>query len=89
MDIVQNIRAALVFAFRGESAQKFFQRPQFANKKIARLKLATRLFRAAIRRLDFIDRAQARARSIATPVFPTPVGPKTIRKPPWTSGWRC
>jgi Lon protease-like protein len=29
----------------------------------ARLKLVTRLFRAAIRRLDFIDRAQARARS--------------------------
>jgi Lon protease-like protein len=29
----------------------------------ARLRLVTRLFRAAIRRLDFIDRAQARARS--------------------------
>jgi Lon protease-like protein len=29
----------------------------------ARLKLVTRLFRAAMRRLDFIDRAQARARS--------------------------
>jgi Lon protease-like protein len=29
----------------------------------ARLKLVTRLFRAAIKRLDFIDRAQARARS--------------------------
>ena len=29
----------------------------------ARLKLVARLFRAAIKRLDFIDRAQARARS--------------------------
>jgi Lon protease-like protein len=29
----------------------------------ARLRLATRLFRAAIKRLDFVDRAQARARS--------------------------
>jgi len=29
----------------------------------ARLKLVTRLFRAAIKRLDFVDRAQARARS--------------------------
>jgi Lon protease-like protein len=29
----------------------------------ARLKLVTRLFRAAMKRLDFIDRAQARARS--------------------------
>jgi Lon protease-like protein len=29
----------------------------------ARMKLVTRLFRAAIKRLDFIDRAQARARS--------------------------
>jgi len=29
----------------------------------ARLKLATRLFRAAIKRLDFVERAQARARS--------------------------
>ncbi len=29
----------------------------------ARLRLATRLFRAASRRLDFVDRAQARARS--------------------------
>ncbi|MCA1682806.1 MAG: LON peptidase substrate-binding domain-containing protein [Actinobacteria bacterium] len=29
----------------------------------ARLKLVTRLFRAATRRLDFVDRAQARARS--------------------------
>jgi Lon protease-like protein len=29
----------------------------------ARLKLVTRLFRAAIKRLDFIDRAQARART--------------------------
>jgi Lon protease-like protein len=29
----------------------------------ARLRLLTRLFRAAIRRLDFIERAQARARS--------------------------
>ncbi len=29
----------------------------------ARLRLVTRLFRAAIKRLDFIDRAQARARS--------------------------
>ena len=29
----------------------------------ARLRLVTRLFRAAIKRLDFIDRAQSRARS--------------------------
>jgi Lon protease-like protein len=29
----------------------------------ARLKLVTRLFRAATKRLDFVDRAQARARS--------------------------
>jgi Lon protease-like protein len=29
----------------------------------ARLKLVTRLFRAAVKRLDFIERAQARARS--------------------------
>jgi Lon protease-like protein len=29
----------------------------------ARLRLVTRLFRAAIKRLDFVDRAQARARS--------------------------
>jgi hypothetical protein len=29
----------------------------------ARLRLVTRLFRAAIKRLDFVDRAQARAKS--------------------------
>ena len=29
----------------------------------ARLRLVTRLFRAAARRLDFVERAQARARS--------------------------
>ncbi len=29
----------------------------------ARLRLVTRLFRAALKRLDFVDRAQARARS--------------------------
>ena len=29
----------------------------------ARLKLVTRLFRAALKRLDFVDRAQARAKS--------------------------
>jgi hypothetical protein len=29
----------------------------------ARLRLVTRLFRAAITRLDFVDRAQARAKS--------------------------
>jgi hypothetical protein len=29
----------------------------------ARLRLVTRLFRAATKRLDFVDRAQARARS--------------------------
>jgi hypothetical protein len=29
----------------------------------ARLRLVTRLFRAAIKRLDFVERAQARARS--------------------------
>jgi Lon protease-like protein len=33
------------------------------RSETARLKLVTRLFRAAIKRLDFIDRAQARARS--------------------------
>ena len=32
----------------------------------ARLRLVTRLFRAAIKRLDFVDRAQARARSNGT-----------------------
>jgi hypothetical protein len=29
----------------------------------ARMRLLTRLFRAAVRRLDFVERAQARARS--------------------------
>ena len=29
----------------------------------ARLRLVTRLFRAAMRRLDFVERAEARARS--------------------------
>jgi Lon protease-like protein len=33
------------------------------RSEAARLKLVTRLFRAAIKRLDFIDRAQARAQS--------------------------
>ena len=33
------------------------------RSEIARMRLVTRLFRAAIKRLDFIDRAQARARS--------------------------
>jgi Lon protease-like protein len=33
------------------------------RSEIARLKFVTRLFRAAIRRLDFVERAQARARS--------------------------
>jgi Lon protease-like protein len=33
------------------------------RSETARMKLVTRLFRAAIKRLDFIDRAQARARS--------------------------
>ncbi len=33
------------------------------RSETARLKLVTRLFRAAIRRLDFVERAQARARS--------------------------
>ena len=33
------------------------------RSEAARLRLVTRLFRAAIKRLDFIDRAQARARS--------------------------
>ena len=33
------------------------------RSETARLKLVTRLFRAAVRRLDFIERAQARARS--------------------------
>jgi Lon protease-like protein len=33
------------------------------RSETARLKLVTRLFRAALRRLDFVERAQARARS--------------------------
>src|SRR4051794_24150096 len=33
------------------------------RSETARMKLVTRLFRAALKRLDFIDRAQARARS--------------------------
>ena len=33
------------------------------RSETARLKLVTRLFRGAIKRLDFIERAQARARS--------------------------
>jgi Lon protease-like protein len=33
------------------------------RSEIARLRLVTRLFRAAVKRLDFVDRAQARARS--------------------------
>jgi Lon protease-like protein len=36
----------------------------------ARLKLVTRLFRAAIKRLDFVERAQARARSNGKVRFP-------------------
>ncbi len=35
----------------------------------ARLRLVTRLLRAAVRRLDFIERAQARARSNGTVRF--------------------
>ena len=37
----------------------------------ARLKLVARLFRAAIKRLDFVERAQARARSNGKVHFPT------------------
>ena len=37
----------------------------------ARLRLVTRLFRAAIKRLDFVERAQARARSNGKVRFPT------------------
>ena len=33
------------------------------RSETARLKLVARLFRAAIKRLDFVERAQARARS--------------------------
>src|SRR4029453_8945572 len=33
------------------------------RSEAARLRLVTRLFRAAIKRLDFVNRAQARARS--------------------------
>jgi Lon protease-like protein len=36
----------------------------------ARLKLVTRLFRAALKRLDFVERAQARARSNGRVRFP-------------------
>ena len=33
------------------------------RSETARLKLVARLFRAAVKRLDFVERAQARARS--------------------------
>jgi hypothetical protein len=33
------------------------------RSETARLRLVTRLFRAALKRLDFVNRAQARARS--------------------------
>jgi Lon protease-like protein len=39
------------------------------RSETARMRLVTRLFRAAIKRLDFIDRAQARARSNGTVHF--------------------
>ena len=41
------------------------------RSETARLKLVTRLFRAAIKRLDFVERAQARARSNGKVRFPT------------------
>ncbi|MBA2514734.1 MAG: LON peptidase substrate-binding domain-containing protein [Solirubrobacterales bacterium] len=40
------------------------------RSETARLKLVTRLFRAAIKRLDFVERAQARARSNGKVRFP-------------------
>ena len=41
------------------------------RSETARLRLVTRLFRAAIKRLDFVERAQARARSNGKVRFPT------------------
>jgi Lon protease-like protein len=41
------------------------------RSEAARLKLVTRLFRAALKRLDFVDRAQARARSNGKVRFPS------------------
>ncbi|HEX8105120.1 MAG TPA: LON peptidase substrate-binding domain-containing protein [Solirubrobacteraceae bacterium] len=41
------------------------------RSETARLKLVARLFRAAIKRLDFVERAQARARSNGKVRFPT------------------
>lgn len=40
------------------------------RSEAARLKLVTRLFRAALKRLDFVDRAQTRARSNGRVRFP-------------------
>jgi Lon protease-like protein len=40
------------------------------RSEAARLKLVTRLFRAALKRLDFVERAQARARSNGRVRFP-------------------
>ncbi len=41
------------------------------RSETARLKLVTKLFRAAIKRLDFVERAQARARSNGKVRFPS------------------
>jgi Lon protease-like protein len=41
------------------------------RSEAARLKLVTRLFRAALKRLDFVERAQARARSNGRVRFPS------------------
>ena len=46
------------------------------RSEAARLALAAKLFRAALKRLDFVERAQARARSNGR-----------VRFPAGTSGW--
>ena len=48
---------------RPATERRAHKRVRPARPPNARLKLVTRLFRAATKRLDFVDRAQARARS--------------------------
>jgi Lon protease-like protein len=52
-------RMAATVEFEIEAKQQLLE----LRSENARLKLVTRLFRAATKRLDFVDRAQARARS--------------------------
>ena len=54
----------------------------------ARLRLVTRLFRAAIKRLDFVDRAQARARSNGKVRFGCSMQPEAGRRAPARPGPR-